>query len=152
MVLEKWIDETGEDVLFSDYNLSPGELQNKRNIADWLLYSLVELAKLMKWHSMIAEFEKMRIRIEYGAKEEILPLLRLKGIGRIRARKLFHNGIRSIDAVKQSDLSTLKALIGEAVALSIKEQVGQKVGEDLVVQRNKRKGQINLEDYKEKEN
>jgi helicase len=150
--LEAWVNETGEDVLFSEYNVTPGELQNKRSIADWLLYSLVELAKLKKWHSLIVEFEKMRVRLEYGAREEILPLLRLKGIGRIRARKLFHNGIKSIEALKSAEVSTLKALIGEAVAVSIKEQVGQKVDpEEISVKRNKRKGQINLEDFKEKE-
>jgi replicative superfamily II helicase len=148
MFLRAWVSETGEDVLFEEFNVRPGEVQAKREKADWLLYSLIELAKLKKWHLMIVEFEKMRVRLEYGAKEEILPLLRLKGIGRVRARKLFHNGIRSIDAVKNAELSTLKALIGDAVAASIKEQVGQKVSpEDLAVKRNKRKGQINLRDY-----
>jgi helicase len=147
---EAWIDEAGEDVLLAEYNVTPGEIQAKRNIADWLLHSLVELAKLQGWHSIIGDLEKMRVRLEYGAREEILPLLRLKGIGRIRARKLFHNSIRSIEAVKAAEFSTLKALIGEAVALSIKEQVGQKVT-DLAVKRNKRKGQISLGDYKEKE-
>jgi helicase len=150
VVLQDWVAETGEDVLLAEHNVRPGELQAKLARADWLLYSLVELSKIKKWHSLIADFEKMRVRLEYGAKEEILPLLRLKGIGRVRARKLYHNGIRSIDAIRQAELSTLKSLVGEAVAASIKEQIGQKVDpEELSVKRNKRKGQINLGDYKE---
>jgi helicase len=145
--LQAWVGETTEDVLFAEYNVTPGELQSKKAITDWLLYSLIELAKLKKWHMMIVEFEKMRIRLEYGAREEILPLLRLKGIGRVRARKLFHNGIRSIEALKQAEFSTVKALIGEAMAANIKEQVGQPV--EIPIKQNKRKGQINLQDYKE---
>jgi helicase len=145
-VLQTWIMETGEDVLLAEYNVRPGELQAKRSIADWLLHSLTELAKLKKWHLMIPEFEKMRVRLEYGAKEEILPLLRLKGIGKIRARKLYHNNIRSIDAVKQVEMSTLRALLGEAMAVSIKEQVGETIE---VTKPNKRKGQINIQDYGE---
>ena len=148
--LQAWVNETTEDVLFNEYNVTPGELQGKREICDWLLYSLVELAKIKKWHSLIVEFEKMRMRLEYGAREEVLPLLRLKGIGRVRARKLFHNNIRTIEAIKQAELSTLKALIGEAITISIKEQVGQTVRpEELSVKPNKRKGQINLGDFKE---
>ena len=147
MALQMWVSECGEDVLLEEYNMTPGDLQAKRQIADWLLYSLVELAKLKAWHPIIVEFEKMRVRLEYGAKEEILPLLRLKGIGRVRARKLFHNGIRGIDAVRKSEFSALRSLVGEAVAASIKEQVGQKVAAEQFVKRNKRKGQINLDDY-----
>ena len=150
--LQAWIEETGEDVLLEEYNVTPGELQGKRDIADWLLYSLVELAKLKKWHGMIVEFEKMRVRLEYGAKEDLLPLLRLKGIGKIRARKLIHNGIRTLDAVRSAELSTLRQLIGEAVAISIKEQLGEKVQEkDILTKRNKRKGQININDFSEKD-
>ena len=101
---------------------------------------------------MIVEFEKMRVRLEYGAKEDLLPLLRLKGIGKIRARKLIHNGIRTLDAVRSAELSTLRQLIGEAVAISIKEQLGEKVQEkDILTKRNKRKGQININDFSEKD-
>jgi helicase len=148
MVFAAWVDEEGEDRLFEEHHVTPGELQAKRNTADWLLHSMVELVKRKGWHGTIVEFERMRQRIEYGAKEEVLPLLRLQGIGRVRARKLFQNGIRSIDAIKQAEITTLKALIGEAMAVSIKEQVGEKVRpEDIAVKRNKRKGQVNIGDF-----
>lgn len=147
-VFEAWVSETGEDELMEQFNVSPGELHAKRAIADWLLYSLVELAKLKKWHPMIVEFEKLRVRLEHGAKEELLALLRLKGIGRVRARKLYQNRVRSIEDLKSAEYSTLRALLGEKIAADVKEQVGQAVDpEDLAVRRNKRKGQVNLADF-----
>lgn len=147
-VLHEWISEVGEDQLLERYRVTPGELQAKRSIADWILYSTIELAKLKGWQDMIAEVEKLRVRLEHGAKEELLGLLRLKGIGRVRARKLHGNGIRSIGDAKQAEYSALRSLLGEKTAASVKGQLGQKVDPaELRVKENKRKGQINLMDY-----
>ncbi|MCX6710873.1 MAG: hypothetical protein NTZ02_02170, partial [Candidatus Woesearchaeota archaeon] len=94
------------------------------------------------------ELEKLRICIDYGAKEELLPLLRLKGIGRIRARILYNNRIRDLGDVKKAELLTLSQLIGKTLALDIKSQLGEELSEEKVkVRENKRKGQINLEDF-----
>ncbi len=151
LVLQGWIEELGEDALLERYGVTPGELQAKRSIADWLLYSLVELSKLMRWHPIIAGLERLRVRIEHGAKEELLALLRLSGIGRVRARKLYANGVRGIEDVKRVEYSTLRALLGEKTAASVKEQVGEKVLEaDLAVKPHKRKGQVSLGDFEKK--
>lgn len=147
-VLQAWISEEGEDVLLERFNVTPGELQMKRTNADWLLYSLVELAKLRKMHGLIADVERMRVRVSYGVKEDVLPLLRLKGIGRVRARTLFRNRIRTIADLKKAEFTSLAKLIGGKLAVSVKEQVGQKVKPaDLAVKRKKRKGQVNLKDF-----
>ena len=73
-------------------------------------------------------------------------LLKLKGIGRVRGRKLFNNGIRTLGDVKKAELVTLGQLIGKNVAEDLKKQLGEKTIE---VKPNKRKGQIALEDYGE---
>lgn len=148
--LEGWIEELGEDVLLESFGVTPGDLQAKRTTADWLLYSLVELSKLEGWHTLIAGLERMRVRLEYGAKEELLALLRLKGIGRVRARKLVHNGVRSLDDVRRMDATQLKMLLGEKMAIDLKSQVGQEIAPSkVVVAPNKRKGQVNLGDFGE---
>lgn len=148
LVFESWIDEIGEDVLLETFNVTPGDLQAKKSIIDWILHSLMELAKLKGWQRHIGEMEKLRVRIEHGAREDILALLRLRGIGRVRARKLYQNNIKSIEGIKVTEYSTLRSLLGEKLAIDVKEQVGQKVSSsDVQVKTNKRKGQINLQDY-----
>ena len=93
---------------------------------------------------------KLRFRLKYGAREELIPLLQLKNVGRVRARKMFDNKIRDISDVKKIDLTTLSQLLGKTVALDIKKQVGQELSDEkVVVKENKRKGQINLDDYSE---
>lgn len=144
----EWLEEKDEEYLLEKYDVRPGELHGKKEIADWLLYSSEELSKLLKMHVLVKDLARLRFRLKYGAKEELIPLLQLKNIGRIRARKLFDNKIKDIAGVKAADLTTLTQLLGKTVALDVKKQVGQELSEEkLKVPENKRKGQINLDDY-----
>lgn len=140
-----WIEEKGEEYLLEQYAIRPGEIKVKLDLADWLLYASQELARIMGFQPLIKEIQRIRLRIKHGAKEELLPLLKLKGIGRVRARKMFNNKVRTIADVKHAELGKLMALIGRAAAISVKEQVGEKV--PTKIKENKRKGQINLNDY-----
>jgi len=144
----EWINEVDEEALLEKFNIRPGETRVKLGLADWLLYSSEELAKLIKLHGLIKELAKLRTRLTYGAKEELLPLLRLRNIGRIRARKLFNNKIKGIEDVKKADLALLTQLIGKQVALSIKKQVGEDLRDEKVqVSERKRRGQTALGKY-----
>jgi helicase len=109
------------------------------------MYSSSELCRLLNFKKVANEVIKLRYRLTYGAKEELMPLLKLRNIGRVRARKLFKNNITSIADVKKAELTALSQLIGKNIAIDIKKQVGQEVPEK--VKENKRKGQISLNDY-----
>jgi len=146
LMFNNWISEQGEEFLLEEYNVRPGELRAKLDRADWLLYATEELCKILHFQSLIKEIVKLRLRLKYGVKEELLPLVRLENIGRVRARILFRNRLKDIKDVKNVDLSTLTQLLGEKTALSIKKQLGQ---EQLEVPENKRKGQISLKDWGE---
>jgi replicative superfamily II helicase len=65
-------------------------------------------------------------RVEKGVKAELLPLVRLKGIGRIRARSLHNSGLKNIEDLKKVPLEKLTSLplIGPKLAKKIKEQIG----------------------------
>jgi helicase len=90
----------------------------------------------------------MRLRLKHGAKEELLPLLQLKSIGRVRARKLVNARIRTLGDVKEANLSTLAALLGRQIALDVKKQVGQDLSAERVqVKPHRRKGQTAMDDY-----
>ena len=146
LMLNHWINEEDEEFLLEEYNIRPGELRVKLEIADWLLYATEEISKILHYQSLIKEIIKLRLRLRYGIKEELLPLIRLENIGRVRARILFRNRIKDIKDVKNADLSTLTQLLGEKTALGIKKQIGQEQAE---VPENKRKGQISLKDWEE---
>lgn len=148
IVLEEWMNETSEEKLLELFNVSPGELNAKLDRGDWLLYASYELSKLQGFKEISKKILKTRIRLKSGVKEELLALLKLKGIGRVRARKLFTNGIKDLGGVKRKDVSMLAMMLGKKVALDIKKQVGQDYSEDkIIIKPRKRTGQISLEDF-----
>src|SRR3989344_921038 len=144
IMFDEWIHEKGEDYLLETYNIRPGELNAKMDVADWLLYSMSELVRFQHYPAMLKEILKLRFRLRYGVQEELLPLVRLENIGRIRARKLYSNGLKDLAAVRKADIMKLTQLLGKNIALNIKKQVDGEIKE---VVPGKRKGQISLEDY-----
>lgn len=148
MVLEEWIDEVGEEDLYSKYGVRPGGLYSKIERGDWLLYSCYEMCNILGFKEWKKTLRKMRIRLKNGVREELLPLLKLKGIGRVRSRRLYSNGVKDLGDVKRIDVTSLAELLGKKTALKVKEQVGQDLDpDDVEVKKNKRKGQINLDDF-----
>tara|TARA_Y100000310_G_scaffold345504_1_gene465728 strand:+ start:4542 stop:6056 length:1515 start_codon:yes stop_codon:yes gene_type:complete len=141
LFLTSWIDEMTEPDLMEKYSVRPGEIKYKTDNADWLLYASAELAKLIDRQSIVKDLVRLRIRINYGVKEELLALLKLKGIGRKRARKLFDNSIKDLGDVKKSDIGALSQLVGGKIAVSVKKQLGQSVEE---VSERKRIGQMSI--------
>lgn len=123
LILESWISERGEDEILQDFAVTPGMLRGKVEIADWLLYACQEIGTLMK-HPELSEIRKVRERVVNGIKEELIPLIRLKGIGRVRARRLFSSGFQSLNDLRKAPLRRLEQIIGRDTAQSVKEQVG----------------------------
>ena len=70
LALRDWMDEENEEYILENYNIPPGELHVKRDLADWILYSTEELAKLMNFRNLIKTIRKARFRLDKGVKEE----------------------------------------------------------------------------------
>lgn len=122
-MFKEWIEEASEEEILERFGVTPGELRTRLTNADWLLYSAYELGLLLNLRKVMKEIKKTRIRMEYGVKEELLPLVRLKGIGRVRARLLYNHGLDSISKLRKIPLESLEKIIGKNLAKEIKEQV-----------------------------
>lgn len=146
LFFSEWINEKDEEYLLENYDIRPGEIRIKLGIADWLLYTSEELARILKFQPLLRELVKLRIMVKNGVKEELIPLLKLEQIGRVRARKLYFNKIRTTGDVRDADFMKLVQILGRKIALDVKKQVGQDF-DKMKVKEGKRKGQISLEDY-----
>lgn len=122
MMLEKWVSEKHEADLFNEYGLAPGMLFGKTQIIEWLSYSTIELSKVLGTERHIIPSQKLGKRSKYGVKEELLPLVELRGIGRIRARKLFNAGIKRVSEIK-NNITKLEAILGKKVAHEVADQI-----------------------------
>ncbi len=116
-----WMNESGEDALLEKYSVTPGELYTKITNAEWVFYAASELAKLLNKRDAANSTNKLRLRIKYGVKEELLPLVRLRGIGRVRARMLHKNNVKSLSDVKSTPVDKLEKILGNALARQLKE-------------------------------
>ncbi len=125
-VMQSWIEEVTEDQMIERFRVQPGDLYRLINSAKWLLYASRELAGLLKQKDLASKLNKLMERSANGVKVELLPLVRLKGVGRARARILFNSGLKTVDDLKRAPAERLVGLplIGSRVAKKIKEQVG----------------------------
>jgi helicase len=126
MVLEAWITEVSENDLLERYNVQPGDRYSAVTNGEWLLYSAHELADTLGMPEPRRHLIELRNRVKHGVSKKLLPLVRLKGIGRVRAQILFNSGYTTQAKLKRADLRQLTALplIGPRLAKTIKEQVG----------------------------
>ena len=142
--LEDWCDERDDEYLLEHYDMRPGETRAKIDRGIWLLHCLSELARLLGKQDLVKEINKANVRLEYGVREELLALLKIQGIGRVRARKLYAHKIKDIGDLTKMPLASLSQLLGPKIAASIKKQLGEDVKE---VPEGKRLGQTSLKKY-----
>ena len=128
-VVADWIEEMSEDDILRNHRVEPGDLLRLTQTSEWLIYATEELAKLFQHKDLLKLVKQLRTRVQNGVKEELVQLVQLEGIGRIRARMLFNNGFKTLADLRRADLSSLTAVptIGVAVARKSKEQVGGKL-------------------------
>lgn len=122
IILNEWINEKKEQDLSTNFGVLPGVLFGKNKIIEWISYSTIELSKVIGKERHILPSKKLALRIKYGVKEELLPLVELKGIGRIRSRKLFNAGIKKPDDIKENRIK-VESILGKQLFESIKRQL-----------------------------
>jgi helicase len=82
-----------------------------------------------------------------GIRRELLPLVRLRGIGRVRARRLFNNNITSPDAVLTAGIESITKIIGRGIAEQIFAQLeGKKTAESGMTGGNVLRGQRSFDE------
>jgi len=110
LLLYDWINERSDDYIIEKYNVGTGDIYNLTQIAEWLIYSLNEIAKILGFYEHVIPLIKLRNRIKYGVKEELLDLVKIPGIGRVKARILFNHGIKNIEKINDNELRKIKNL------------------------------------------
>ena len=118
-----WIEEKTEEEIMKDFGVTPGDFYGRRQIAEWLLYSFSEIAKLLGLKDSVERLNLLRLRMKYGVRKELLRLVKLKDVGRVRARKLYNMGIKDVSEIKRLGLLRLERVFGPKIARKIWEQV-----------------------------
>ncbi|MHA2117311.1 MAG: DEAD/DEAH box helicase [Candidatus Thorarchaeota archaeon] len=125
-LLEEWISESSEREITEGFNVGMGDVHRYVQTAEWLVYSASEIARVVNATQHIPFFYSLRSRLKYGVHRELLDLVSLRGIGRIRGRMLYANGLKNQSALYHASLEEIARVptIGTSLARSIKRQLG----------------------------
>ena len=126
LVLTDWVNEFTEDQILETRKVEPGDLLRLVQGTEWLVFAAQELGRLFGHKDLLAPMEMLRVRVAKGVKQELVKLVGLEGVGRVRARMLYNSGLKSIDDIKERSLTELTSIptIGPSLAKRIKEQAG----------------------------
>jgi len=106
--LEAWIDEDSNRDIERKYGVAPGDLRLRIELAEWLLYASREIVRYEQGNEehfeqarkkLIKLIDGLRLRIINGCKPDLLELVSINGVGRVRARRFAKLGLRTVDDV-----------------------------------------------------
>lgn len=132
LLLNDWANELGEEMICERYGVGPGDIYAMVESVNWLIHASRQLAGMFA-PELAKSIEEMELRMKHGIRPELLPIVRLRGIGRVRARRLFNNGFTSLDAIRSAGPEKLGRILGQGIAAQIFEQLEGKrdaIGEE----------------------
>ena len=127
LVVEAWYEEVPEDMICENFGVGVGDIHAVVENLRWLMHAAWRITQTFAPRFDV-EVRNLEIRIENGVKEELLPLIELRGIGRVRARWLFNRGITTPEALLTTDPRELVPVLGTVLTKNIVEQAAKKTG------------------------
>lgn len=116
-----WINEETEKEISERYKLESGDVHRAVEMSRWLLSCMADLAKYKKARHAQDELESLRVRVINGIRGELVPLVQVRYIGRVRARALYRVGVRSVSDIRGMSLADIQKIckVGLRIAKSI---------------------------------
>ena len=125
-LLQDWIAEKTEKDITDRYNVGMGDVHRFVQSAEWLTYAASEISRISNATGHIPFLHNLRSRLRYGVRSDILELVSLRGVGRVRGRMLHNHNLVNLPDLHKVPLEELARIptIGTAIAESIKKQLG----------------------------
>jgi len=123
-MLMSWIYESSENEICERYGVGPGDVRRVTETAEWLMHSTAQLSRHLDL-GVTRQSAQLEKRLHYGANRDLLALLELTGIGRVRARKLHLAGYTSQESLKEAGESEIGRIVGTKIAEKVMAQLGR---------------------------
>ena len=122
LALYRWISEETPRSISDALKVEMGDMRRIAESSERLLYCTAQLARGFERRDLAAELEALRARAAYGVREDLCELVRLRGVGRVRARALHKRGLRTLEDLRRADESQISRVagVGAATARNIK--------------------------------
>ncbi len=129
IALDLWINEASEDSIYEQLGVGAGDLYVLVETGSWIARSLARLSPHLGFNAREqGVFKLLEQRIRYGVKQELLPLVVIPGVGRVRARRLYEAGYKmlaDLATASPQDLLRVKG-VGPSIVRAILEFLGRR--------------------------
>jgi helicase len=114
MVLNDWSREVPDATICERYGIGPGDVYAMVESMNWLLHATGRLAHMFKrpFALLIQEYE---LCMKHGIKRELIPLVRIRNIGRVRARSLYNSGYTSPEKILSAGEDRIIPILGHGI-------------------------------------
>ena len=120
LALDRWLDEATEAQIASRLEVESGDLRRIVESAEWLARCMGQLARDLGRQDLARELAVLRARIRYGVREELVELVSVRDVGRVRARRLYGRGITGKAKLSLAPVRRLAAIDGIGPVLAPK--------------------------------
>lgn len=133
-ILRDWISEKPESEIVDKYKIWPADIRSRVELAGWLSHSLYEISRVVQ-HVPRGDLKVLHMRIKDGIQEDLVPLVSIPNVGRVRARRLDINGFISIESIASASPEDIRRM-------SRIQGFGDKVAEGIVASAMKMVGNV----------
>jgi len=125
LILHHWIEGMTYSTMSEEFIAEPGDIFLIRQNTERLAYIIREIARFCKNEVLADELDSLRQRIRHGVPDKYLGLVKIKNVGRVRAKILYKYNFHDRVDLRKAPLEKLAAIdkIGMTIAKSIKLQI-----------------------------
>jgi helicase len=122
LLLADYVAEVPEETICERYEVAPGDIHSAVTNVSWLVHAAARLAGMFR-EEFAQGTSELELCVAHGVRRELLPLVRLRGIGRVRARRLYTNGIADLDALRTAGRNEVARILGRGIADQVFSQL-----------------------------
>ncbi len=122
--LKLWIEGLTEGDIEEKVGIEPGDLRGLAETGAWLCYAFSEITRLLRKRKLADWLNILSMRLKHGTPEEMLQLVSIRGVGRMRAKVLFEAGYKTVKDIAEATPRELERLPG----------IGRRLSEEIIDQ------------------
>lgn len=118
MVLNDWTNEVSDSTICERYGIGPGDIYALNDTIAWLIHASGRLARMFR-KSYVIPIQEFELCLRHGVKRELIPLVRIRNIGRVRARRLYNNGYTSPEKLLSAGEDRIIPILGHGITTQV---------------------------------
>ncbi len=123
-LLLDWTVERQDKEIEAKFGVGGGDVRGISDTAQWIMYATAQISGYIKSpHTKLAR--DLTDRLKYGVKPELLRLVGVRGVGRVRARKLYDSGYATPESLLDAGEKRIGAIVGPKIAKNVIAEVGR---------------------------